>query len=71
MLLYLNLSMYYAWKNIKKWYKNNKSKISALTQNGEFELPDWSYSISNFVDYFEYILKQHEEKINDNNPSIK
>ena len=26
-----NLSIYYTWKNIKKLYKNNKSKISALT----------------------------------------
>ena len=26
-----NLSIYYTWKNIKKLYKNNKFKISALT----------------------------------------
>ena len=26
-----NLSIYYTWKNIKKSYKNNKFKISALT----------------------------------------
>ena len=26
-----NLRIYYTWKNIKKLYKNNKSKISALT----------------------------------------
>ena len=26
-----NLSIYYTWKNIKKSYKNNKSKISAPT----------------------------------------
>ena len=25
-----NLSIYYTWKNIKKSYKNNKFKISAL-----------------------------------------
>ena len=41
-----NLSIYYIWKNIKNSYKNNKSKISALTWNKEFELSDGSYSIS-------------------------
>ena len=34
-----NLSIYYTWKNIKKSYKNNKFKISAPTQNEQFELP--------------------------------
>ena len=29
--------------------------------NGEFELPDGSYSISDIQDYFEYILKKHAE----------
>ena len=55
-----NLSIYYTWKNIKKSYKNNKFKISALTWNEEFELPDGSYSVSDIQDYFEYILKKHE-----------
>ena len=41
-----NLSIYYTWKNIKKSYKNDKFKISALTWNEEFELPDGSYSVS-------------------------
>ena len=41
-----NLSIYYTWKNIKRSYNNNKFKISALTWNDEFELPDGSYSIS-------------------------
>ena len=30
-----NLSIYYTWKNIKRSYKNNKFKISALTWNKE------------------------------------
>ena len=30
----------------KKLYKNNEFKISALTLDEEFELPDGSYSIS-------------------------
>ena len=52
-----NLSIYYIWKNIKKWYKNNKFKISASTWNEEFELPDGSYSVSDIQDYFKCILK--------------
>ena len=51
-----NLSIYYTWKNIKKLYKINKFKISALTWNEGFELPDGPYSISDIQDYFECIL---------------
>ena len=44
--------------------------MSAPTWNEEFELPDWSYFISDIQDYFEYILKKnHGEKTV--NPSIK
>ena len=64
-----NLSLYYTWKNIKKWYKNIKFKISAPTWNKEFELPNGSYSISDIQDYFEYIFKKHREKTV--NPSIR
>ena len=64
-----NLSIYYTWKNIKKSYKNNKFKTSAPTWNGELELPEGSYSVSDTQDYFEYILKQHGEKTD--NPSIR
>ena len=52
-----NLSIYYTWKNINSAYYNNKFKISAPTWNGEFDLPDGSYSISGIQDYFEYISK--------------
>ena len=61
-----NLSIYYTWKNIKNSY-NNKFKISALTWNEEFKLPDGSYSISDIQDYFQYILKKHSESV-DNRP---
>ena len=37
--------------------------------NGEFELTDGSYLISDIPDYFEYILKKHNENID--NPSIR
>ena len=57
-----NLSIYYEWKNIKKWYKNNKLKISAPTWNEVFEFPDRSHSVSHIQNYFEYILKKHGEK---------
>ena len=54
--------IYYTWKKIKKLHNNNKFKISALTWNEEFELPDGSYSISGIQDCFEHILKNHREK---------
>ena len=60
-----NLSIYYTWRNIKSSYKNNKFKISAPTWSDEFELPDGSYSISDIQDYFEYILKEHSETVDD------
>ena len=62
-----NLSIYYTWKNIKNSYNNNKFKISVPTWNEEFELPDGSYSISNIQDYFEYILKNYSESV-ENSP---
>ena len=72
-----NFSIYYTWKNIKRSYSNNKFKISAPTWNEEFTLPDGSYSASDIQDYFEYILKKHGGKINNdkdndkNKPSVK
>ena len=38
-----NLSIYYTWKNIKKSYKKNKFRISAITWNEDIELPNGSY----------------------------
>ena len=35
----------------------------------KFELLDGSYSVSDIQDYFEYILKNHGENID--NPSVK
>ena len=64
-----NLSIYYAWKNVKSSYNNNKFKISAPTWSEDFELSDGSYSISDIQDYFEYILKKHSESVD--NPSIR
>ena len=64
-----NLSIYYTWKNIKSSYNNNKFKISAPTWPDEFQLPGGSYSISDLQDYFEYILKNHSENVD--NPSIR
>ena len=52
----------------KKVLQNNKFKISALTWNEEFELPDGSYSVSDIQDYFKYIFKKHETVTN--NPSV-
>ena len=64
-----NLSTYYTWKNVKSSYNNNKFKISPPTWSEEFELPDGSYSVSDILDYIEYILKKHRESVD--NPSIR
>ena len=64
-----NLSITYTWKNVKSSYNNNKFKISAPTWSEEFKLPDGSYSVSDIQDYFEYILKEHSESVD--NPSIR
>ena len=64
-----NLSIYYTWKNVKGSYNNNKFKISAPIWSEEFELPDGSHSISDIQDYFEYILKNHSENVD--NPLIR
>ena len=58
-----NISIYYTWKNIKSSYNNKTFKRSAPTWNDKFGLPDRSYSASDIQDYFEYILKKHNEKI--------
>ena len=57
-------------KYIKKSYKNNKFKISALTWNEELQFPaDGSFSVSDIQNYFEHILKKCGEKTD--NPSIR
>ena len=47
-------------EKIKKSYKHNELKISAPTQNKEFELADESCSVSDIQDYFQHILKKHK-----------
>ena len=56
----VNLSIYYTWKNIKSEYHNNKFEISAPTWDETFDLPDSSYSVADFQDRFEFIIKMHE-----------
>ena len=63
-----NLSIYYTWKNIKCSHKNTKFKMSPPIRNDEYKSPDGSQSKSNIQYNFEYILKKHEENID--NPSI-
>ena len=64
-----NLSIYYTWKNAKSIYKNNKFKISVLSWNETFDLPDGSYNISEIQDYIEYITKKYES-IGENAPIL-
>ena len=52
-----------------KTENNNKFKIESPTWNDKFELPHGSYSVSDIQVYFEYILKNHGEKID--NSSVK
>ena len=52
----VNLSIYYACKNIKSECNNNKFEISVPTWNDAFDLPDGSYSIADIQDYFEFII---------------
>ena len=56
----VHLIIYYAWKNIKSTYNNNKFNISAPTSNDEFDLSDGSYSTSDIQDCFEFIIKKDE-----------
>ena len=55
-----NLSIYYTGKNVKSAYKNTKFKISVPTWHDTFDLSDDSYSIEDIQDYFEFIVKKHE-----------
>ena len=65
-----NLSIYYTWINIKSSYNNNKFKICVSIWNDKFELSDWSYSVSDIQDYFEYMeKKKHGEDID--KPSVQ
>ena len=46
-------------ENIKK-NKNDKIELSGPTWDEEFEILNGSYFLSNFRNYFEYIVKKHE-----------
>ena len=68
-LLYQILVFITHGKNIKGSYNNNIFKVSALTWNDKFELPDGSYSVPDIQDCFEYTLKKQGENID--NSSVK
>ena len=46
----LHLSIYYTWKNIKGSYNYYKFKITALTLNDKFALPNRSHSVPDIQD---------------------
>ena len=52
-----SLIIYYTWKNTKKSCSNNKFKISKSTWDEQFELLNWSYSVSDIQNYLDYIRK--------------
>ena len=59
MSLYQTLAFAIRGKYFKRSYKGNKFKISAPTGNGEFELPNWSYSVSDIQVYFKNVFKKY------------
>ena len=54
---------------IKNLYEGGELVLNASTWNYHFKLTDRSYSISDVQDYFQYILKNYGENID--NPSVK
>ena len=53
----------------KKIMQKQKIETISSYKKWQIELLDESCSISDIQDYFEYILKRHEEK--NNNPSVR
>ena len=45
------LTIHYNWKNIRQHFKNDKLKIIAPTWNGESQLPDGSYFVTDIQHY--------------------
>ena len=60
-----NLSIYYTWKNIKSEDNNIHLNFFAPAWNDTFDLSDGSYSIADIQDYFEFIIKKHENLTED------
>ena len=54
-MAFANLNIYYAWKNIKSEYNNDKFNISAPTWNDTFDLADGSNSIVDIQDLSKFI----------------
>ena len=58
--VFSNLSVYYAWNNVKGLYENNKFSTWRPTWDKGFEWPNWNYYISVILDYFVNIIKKYE-----------
>ena len=54
-MLLVEIFLFITQNNIRQQFKNNKLKIIAPIWNGEFELPDCFYSVSDIQDYIDYI----------------
>ena len=63
-----NLIIYCTWENIKRSCNNNKFKISALTWNDKFELPD-GFCIKYSRLFWVYLKKEYGENLD--KPSVK
>ena len=62
MMLYQTLASTLLGKRIKMSDRNNKCKISISdpTWNDKLEPPDGSYSLSDIQDYFDSIIRKHD-----------
>ena len=54
--VFSNLSIYYAWKNVKGLHENSNFSIWRQTWDKQFEWPKWNYYIPVILDYFVYII---------------
>ena len=68
-IVLVNLSIPYTWKNIKSEYNSNKFKIFVPTWNDTLDLPVDSYLIADIQNYFELIIKKREPSTE--NPSVQ
>lgn len=65
----MNLSIYYACKNIQKAYNSNSFETSAVPWNDESELPVGSYFVALIQYYFQCVIKHRKTLIT--NPPIR
>lgn len=56
-VVFIKLSMYYLWENMKKSHESNNIKIFSPKWNGKTELSNGPYSVLDIQVYVKYIIK--------------